>query len=203
MKKLPNKKSKYLYTSHENIMWFTTPKTGTRSLHALFKECNMKFPGEKHQTLPEDHQTYFKFTFVRNPWSRILSTYQDKVVHQWSDSYPEEEHRWRIKKYMKYAGKDFKYFINNFDVNIDRHTMPQEWLFPIDKIDFIGRFENLQQDFDTICDKIGIPRQKLPHKNKTKHNHKHYTEYYDDETRQIVAEKYAKDIEYFGYEFGE
>ena len=68
------------------------------------------------------------------------------------------------------------------------------------KVDFFIRFESLQQDFHKACDHIGIPRRKLPHLNRA--SPQPYTHYYDDEMRELVAFKYAEDIEYFGYNFG-
>jgi chondroitin 4-sulfotransferase 11 len=139
---------------------------------------------------------YFTFSLIRNPWNKMLGHYM-----------------WRQQKSMRNLKGDdlsFRDWVLQFENNIkgkgslgDKGTPQYNQLFSDDVqlVDFIGRFENLQEDFNIVCDKIGIPRQELPHKNETKH--KHYTEYYDDETRQIVAEKYKKDIEYFGYEFGE
>jgi hypothetical protein len=66
-------------------------------------------------------------------------------------------------------------------------------------VDYVGRFENLQNDFDVVCDKIGMDTPSLPRALETQHEH--YTEYYDSETREHVGLRYKEDIEYFGYEF--
>lgn len=186
-----------VYHQHKSI-FIHIPKSAGSTIHSILSNSEEY---SDHQKLDIDSVTkkYYKFAFVRNPWDRFLSTYiyfkgygrdkrgdvtMGKIVNRYST---------------------FKTFTLNFH-KIDT----SEWIYPhwneqlywIDKrLDFVGRFENLQQDMNTICDKIGIAQQQLPHNNKS--NHKHYTEYYDDETKQIVAQKYAKDIEYFGYEFGE
>ena len=90
-----------------------------------------------------------------------------------------------------------KFLIRSLRSQLDMIRDPSENFL----VDFVGKIENLQQDFDTICEKIGVDKKNLRHT--TKSNHKNYRQYYDNETRDIVAELYSKDIKYFGYKFHE
>ena len=168
------------------------PPFRSRSCTGTKVHNHANFSWYKEVLTKEQLNEYFKFTFVRNPWDLRVSQYEYNKKYEWG----------RLKRL---ANKPFKEWVRHYSIKKrpeqTRSGLPQIAVIEsVDNLDFIGRFENLQEDFDIICDKIGIPKQQLPHVNKTKREH--YTEYYDDETKQIVAEKYAKDIEYFGYEFG-
>ena len=196
--------------SHEHkCIYIHIPKTGGMTIESALgadvkklHKSRMKIKhGTPHQWIYPNHwKEYFTFTFVRNPWDRVVSAYFFDLK-----MYNEGVNRGRRRKIISELGANkFKEFVSQYHQRYLRgpqvlYSSQLKWIAP--DYDFIGRFENLQQDFDIVCDKIGIPQQQLSHENKSKH--KHYTEYYDDETREIVAEKYAKDIEYFGYEFGE
>lgn len=62
--------------------------------------------------------------------------------------------------------------------------------------------ESLEKDLRAFCDSLNICHSNTKLICAKKYNNKHYTEYYDDETRDFVAKKYAIDIEFFGYKFG-
>ena len=101
--------------------------------------------------------------------------------------------------------KEKKYFTNNpkyswikgHQFNQVSYIMDESGTFCLD---MLLRFENLSNDWAKLCEKQGWDLE-LPHTNKS--SGKHYTEYYDDATRDMVARRYAADIEYFGYSFGE
>ena len=164
-------------------------------------------------------QDYFKFTFIRNPWDKMVSFYHYHDSRNWDLDWP-----WSVYGAgFKQDRPEFNEFIKQiYDESFDwkrvfkgrpgASTYNQKvplrvsnsfmWLVDEnDKLltDFIGKYENLQEDFNFICDKIGIPQQPLLHLRKSKH--KPYWDYYNDETKEIVAEKYAKDIEHFNYTF--
>ena len=192
--------------NHEQqYIFIHVPKAGGNSIKEALGIP--KFPGDHSRISHEkynDFLHYFKFAFVRNPYARAVSAYfflKEGGMVKPNGVRVDERPAKRVAKY-----KDFCDFIKN-----DRHfssmvhfkaqTIPlqSEPSKKIDNIDFIGKCENMQNDFNTICDKIGIPHQQLPHKNKSKHGH--YAQYYDDETREIITEKFAIDIENFGYKF--
>ena len=135
----------------------------------------------------EIYSDSFTFSSVRNPYSRAVSMYKHGC---WS------------------SAKNFKDFCtaiknNNFpndaakwhSSTISGHIIEKEQLM----VDYVIKIEDLQKHLDIICEKIKVPKQKARHLYKS--DHKHYTEHYDEETKRIIAEKYAKDIEFFGYNF--
>ena len=144
-------------------------------------EFNIGFKQSQHMSLRDftlkKQEEYFSFTFVRNPWDRIMSSYL----------------------YSKRLGYEFtfKSFFNS--PVFESHCKPQSY-FINKNIDFIGKFEDLQGDFDLVCENLGIESKQLPHENKTVH--KHYTEWYTDENKKLVQDKYSEDIEAFNYKFG-
>ena len=66
-------------------------------------------------------------------------------------------------------------------------------------VDFVAKLERIQEDFDTICDRVSLPKTKLPRLNKTRR--KPYRFYYTDETRKAVEDMYRDDLEAFNYTF--
>ena len=189
---------------HQNkFIFIHIPKCGGISV-----ENALGWEGARHNTMQYykkqnpniDLNHYYKFTFVRNPWDRLVSWYFYHVNHIDSRNVC----WYRNFNFQEWCKRGFMTHWNTMKDGTcwkDKDVLDyQEWIPSQNQYNFIGKVENFQKDFDIICDRLGIPKKELPYHNKS--NHKHYTEYYDDEARQIVAEKYAKDIEYFGYEFG-
>jgi hypothetical protein len=200
------------------FIFIHVPKCGGLSMESMCRDNDILIDivngnanklNEKHNTdvytnIEDVPDIEFSFSFVRNPFARLVSAWKcpwvtgKKINNKWE--VPFNDFTDFIRKHVL-KESDWTFFKWS---HVMPYTDPRMKLFNSDGkklLSFIGNLETYQEDFNIVCDKIGIPRQELPHVNKTKH--KHYTEYYDDETRQIVAEKYAKDIEYFGYKFGE
>ena len=155
----------------------------------------------------KEYKQYFKYAIVRNPYDRLVSCWKNKTSKKHAEKNKD------IFTKTKSSGITFKKFVHMFDEgcfrykqkninsegnSYDRHLLPQVD-FIIDDIDYIGKVENLQKDFEIICDIVGMNSFTLPHVNLTKH--KHYREYYDKETRQIVEKIYSRDIDLFKYRF--
>ncbi|WP_206484691.1 sulfotransferase family protein [Thalassotalea sp. G2M2-11] len=231
-----------MISTFDNCLYIHIPKTAGQSVESVFleraglsweeREVMLLKPNSNPELGPprlahlttqeyldygyltkEELNKLFKFTIVRNPWDRLVSEYRYK------------QHKYTFKDFL------FKHFpeegVDDYREHngIYRHVMPQ-YQFVYDNndnlmVDFVGKFENLKEDFATITKQLCGSPLDLPHKNKTQntsyvHSLKKklllsnpeknkpsssYKDYYDNESKEYVQKLYMKDIAYFDYSF--
>ncbi len=133
-------------------------------------------------------RNYFKFTFVRNPWD-----WQVSLFHFMRSQPLHRQYRLALR---------FEDFDEYIAWRITQEPRLQK-AFVVDEsgkmlVDFVGKFENITDDFAKICDLIKVTAS-LPHMNRT--SHRPYQEYYNLNTRELIRKHFEEDIELFGYEF--
>ena len=170
-----------------------TPERSTPSIGKHAKARNVK------RALGNDvWEEYFSFALVRNPWDLMVSSY-----HWWLQKAYKWEHTHTDIKEIERMGSFDNFMHSKYgQEQINEYEGALfDWISENDEVivDFVGRFENFQKDWNKICEHIGVVPTTIPHANKTQR--KNYREYYTPETKQIVHERFKKVIDLYGYEF--
>lgn len=208
-----------MIVSHSHRFIFAAvPKTGTHAVRQALREhldggdveqvglfVDKRFPWADLAAIRHGHlalrqvrpyvgeeafAAYFKFAFVRNPFDRFVS----------------------YCAFMLRGGDEFqrrprdvmRHFL--FVEPPERHVLfqPQAALL-VDEdgatllTDAVGRVEDMQGSYDTICARIGIASRALDRVNGTQRGD--YRQYYDQALIDGVASRYGQDLDLFGYTF--
>ena len=217
------------------------PKTGGTSMSEVPWNATTYYNYWGHSTILDmqnfgvDINTFFKWCFVRNPWDRLLSGYDHakefhtmfptfeslvKAVYKYKSTYSRLNYKWA------YIPDGIPGVANLKPTSPELFLVSQTSFITIDdkiRMDYIGRFESLQEDWCKVCDKIKEIAAKsknfyknnyvkpenytLPHKrdrkkqSHTRYTEKPYQEYYTKEMKEMVEETYQADIVNFNYKF--
>jgi hypothetical protein len=196
----------------EKLIFVHIQKTGGSAIaDALGQEQN---PPEKHFRAQELRALYgedvwrssYRFAFVRNPWARLVSWWAMIDARR-----PNLANANAFMRFILTRAATFEEFIENCDEDI-ADTDGHKWIYRNQleyltdtngglMVDFIGRFEHLQRDFDVVTERVFQRRIPLALVNAS--HHARYTNYYSDRMAEKVAARYAADIAAFGYSFGD
>jgi hypothetical protein len=201
------------YSSRLNYVFIHIPKCAGTSIHVALKAIHDRL------SLPLDPRKYhkhakasdvrpilgpvwdksFTFSFVRNPWDLMVSSYHWWLSH--ASQFPSlAEHVSKVK-----ALPDFSSFIHSPYGNEMINEQPgkdlMDWISADGKVivDLVGRYETLEQDWSRVCETLKVEPIALTRENRAARAD--YHSFYNDETRRLVADRFARTIKHFDYEF--
>ena len=144
---------------------------------------------------------YYKFTFVRNPWDRLVSTY----FFLKNGGFHENDKNWFDENLSKYSNfEDFVlHWLTNENIYKWIHFIPQYEFITVNNkvlVNDIYKLENINDSMNKISSKLN-KRIELKHENRNPNRNVKYRDYYSPQTKAIVSSVYKKDIELFDYQF--
>lgn len=170
----------------------------TYASHKLFRKCLHRhskmlepwyyehMPALRVKELVGDNvwNNYYKFCFERNPWDKVVSYYNWKKYGQ----------KRKMPSFTNYV----LHKTHRFPVDSRLYFDDEECI-----VDQIYDFSNFLDAFDQICKQLRVPFSGEMPKEKTGINidTEHYSNYYNQDTRQIVADCFSKEIALRGYTF--
>lgn len=198
-------------------IFVAVPKTGTHSVRQALREqmgpddleqvklfVDKSFPwpelarlGHGHIALselrphlpPEEFDEALKFAFVRNPFDRFVSFCA--FMTRDNDAFTRDPRG--VMRHILFTAPPVRHVLfapqHHFITDRDGAVLA----------DFIGRVERMQENFDQVCDRVGLNRRDLGRANSSKRGD--YRQYYDQELIDGVARFYGRDLELFGYQF--
>ncbi|TLU65059.1 sulfotransferase family protein [Thalassotalea litorea] len=203
------KKKKHLLNQlkeEKNIILVHIPKTAGVSIITAYRDS---FAEARHTTalhykclLANDFCKFKTFSIVRNPWARLLSAYN--FLMQGGLTVDDRNMGAVLNRECNTFDEFIKNWLPRHSVYSFTHFIPQnEFVCGFgDKIivDEIVKLESLDSDWVQVTQRLGLPYRRLAKENSTKLE-KNYSDFYDDESKEIVAELYKKDIVLFDYDF--
>lgn len=201
------------YSSSLHYVFIHIPKCAGTSVHraltALHEQRSLSIDAKRYHKhakasdvrhiLGSAWDQAFKFSIVRNPWDLMVSSY-----HWWltlAGNFPSlAPHVLRIKELGSFdAFIRSEYGLKMINEQPGRDLL--DWIGDGSKveIDFVGRYENLDSDWEKICKALHVAPIALGRENRV--SRADYRSFYDEESRELIAERFAKSIALFGYQF--
>ncbi len=197
----------------QKAIYFNIPKNGSTMLGYIFG----KYIDKQKQKIDIEeilnHRDFYKFTFVRNPYSRLYSSYCHFISNP--NNHSQNLFNGGIARNFQRFGKkfypkmSFESFVNSLcsisDEILDEHVVPQ-YKFITDSdgnlvVDEVFKLEDIDAVFPKICKRIGIEPVKLRHDNRTKYKHREeWRKFCTPEIKEKIYKRYKEDFKRFGYE---
>ncbi len=217
-----------------NFLFVAITRSGSEAIRTGLSESNLSIHWNDRQPHPwipylhtghfsavewrdalgeDDFNNRFKFTFVRNPYCKLVShftgacRYKQYGLRKSDQSDPNKFDKWLTKTLVehtiaackikspraKYCNHDRSPHWNNVDWISDENGKIL--------VDFIGRHENIDEDYKKVLKLIGTTTDILLPRVNVSNRGYGYKHYYNSDNIELVKKYYKRDIEEFGYAF--